>query len=361
MSLMKKLEVVSCDAVVVGGGIVGLAVAWKLSEIFDDVILIEKEKYLGTANTTRNSGVIHAGLYYGNSPLKEQFCIRGNFLLNSLIENGSIIGRRCGKFLIAQIDQGEAIEQIYNHSLSLNLDVERSEALDKSLFTYESAIFSKNSSIIEQHSMIDFLERNFLNNGSEIIKNLTVERIVQLEKCVDIILEDQNFYLKSRIVINCAGLSSAKLAQEKSYEYVLYKGNYFKTNNFKFNTLVYPVPERHGLGVHITVDLDNNVKFGPDVQHVNREDFSVNLKRISYFNDEIKKYLKISDELSLTPDYAGIRPKLHKSGEQINDFTFEETHDDFSTIIDCLGIESPGLTASIPIGEYVADLVRERR
>ena len=120
---MKKLEAVYCDAVVIGGGVVGLSVAWHLSKNYKNVVLVEKDKYLGSGNTTRNSGVVHAGIYYEKAPLKQKFCLEGNLALNSLIRNRSISGRICGKFVIAQSHQRTALEKIYNHATEIGVDV----------------------------------------------------------------------------------------------------------------------------------------------------------------------------------------------------------------------------------------------
>lgn len=358
------------DAAVIGAGVIGLAVARALAMDGMDVILIEKESSFGTETSARNSEVIHAGIYYPKGSLKAQMCVRGKQLLYDYLKERALPYKNCGKIIVAcGHDEVATLEGI--QARAAQNGVNDLEILSKEQVTdYEPEIrsfgglYSPSTGIVDSHSYMLSLLGDFENNGGVLAcHSLLKSGEVKSEGIVlNLESQGQEMSLQAGYVFNCAGLHADKVAQsisgipKETIPKILYaKGNYFslskKTN---FSHLIYPVPVAGGLGTHLTLDLAGQARFGPDVEWVDEIDYKVNEARKDEFISAISRYWPDIVKYDLSPDYAGIRPKITDSGEQ--DFYLQTPADHgVGGLYNFYGYESPGLTASLAVAE---DLVR---
>ncbi|MEO8103572.1 MAG: NAD(P)/FAD-dependent oxidoreductase [Betaproteobacteria bacterium] len=358
------------DVVVVGAGVVGLACARALALAGREVLLLESESAFGTGVSSRNSEVIHAGLYYPNGSLKARHCVAGKRMLYDYCMQRGIPFRRCGKLLVAtdesQIAQIEKLKRnaAGNGVADLQwLSAAQAVALEPAL-RCRAALLSPSSGIIDSHAFMLSLLGDVENAGGTAVFNTPV-RGGRIETD-GIIVEAQGADpLKARLVINCAALGAQALAGAiggfpaahiPRLHYA--RGVYFSlSGRSPFRHLIYPLPEAAGLGVHLTIDLGGQAKFGPDVEWIDQLLYEVDASRAEGFYAEISKYWPGIGNHSLQPAYAGIRPKIHGPGEPPADFHIagREVHG-VRGMISLFGIESPGLTAALSIAEQVAAL-----
>jgi L-2-hydroxyglutarate oxidase LhgO len=358
------------ECVVIGAGVVGLAVARALALAGREVLLLESESHHGTATSARNSGVIHAGLYYATGSFKARFCVAGNRALYAYCERRGIDHQNCGKLIVA----GNAEEEQVLHKL-----LERARANDvdgvRMLSSAEAhqlepevrctaALLCPTSGIVDQHPYMLALQGDMENAGGTLVTNC---RVQSLDRRPDGFLVrtagDAATEIEARFVVNSAGLGAVDLLNRiEGYPRQLIptlhlaRGNYFTVAaRSPFRHLIYPVPHSAGLGIHATLDLGRRVRFGPDVEWIDRIDYSVNASRAASFYEAIRRYWPNLADGALMPDYTGIRPKLHGPGEPQPDFRIEgEKEHGIPGLVNLLGIESPGFTSSLPIGDYVA-------
>lgn len=375
--------------IVIGAGVVGLAIAQDLairSGRPNSSLLLERHNAMGTETSSRNSEVIHAGIYYGASSLKTALCIRGKDLLYSFCQSKGVPHRRVGKWIVAQNDlQLSALEKI--HSFCTNeinvpirwVGLEEASRREPAVRAEKGVLESPTTGIIDSHSYMLSLLGQFEDAGGTLALNSTVKAITPLGKNGslgwELLIHDSQTGEESRLttetIINAAGLGSVAIHNmivppelHKTMYYA--KGNYFSypASAPKVNTLIYPAPEpgHAGLGTHLTLDLAGRIKFGPDVEWVDSpDDLSVNTARLPETISEVKKYLPSLDETQLQPDYAGIRPKLSKAGAVAHgkgfvDFIIRK-EDGYEGWINLLNIESPGLTSSLAIAEKVRQIL----
>lgn len=367
---------IDCDCLIIGAGVVGLAITQRLSSKFS-CIVVEKHPSFGWETSSRNSEVIHAGLYYPPNSLKAQLCIEGNKLIYEFCEKFRIPYRKCGKFVISTNEsEDQKLYQIFENAK--NNGVDRINFVTKAFFQKiepnifaNQAFYSHNTGIIDTHSFMQCLEALSINNGAVFSYNTEVISIEKEFEAYKITMKTSDgtiFSLRSPIVINSAGLYSDKIAQmigiyDESLILNYSKGNYFKLNSSKymFNHLIYPVPDdKHSLGIHLTIDLNGAAKLGPDVQFLDE-------KVINYDVDETlqekffvagKRYIKNLSLFDLSADYSGIRPKLQKKNESFRDFYItNEKERNLNGFVNLIGIESPGLTSSLAIAQYVENLL----
>lgn len=360
------------DAVVVGAGVVGLACARALAQAGREVILLEAESGIGMGTSSRNSEVIHAGIYYPAGSLKALHCVRGKELLYRYCAERGIDHRRCGKLIVATAPgQLPALAALQEHGRRNGvddlemLDATTAIAMEPAL-RCEGALSSPSSGIIDSHALMLSYQGDLEAAGGVCIFNTPVERL----RCRDAVVELETggsdaTRLQARLLVNCAGLHAQALARRMEGfppEHVppshFAKGNYFAlAGRAPFSRLIYPVPEAAGLGVHLTLDLGMQARFGPDVQWVDAPDYDVDPGRAAAFYAEIRRYWPALRDGALLPAYAGVRPKIQAPGEPARDFMITGPRDHgIPGVINLFGIESPGLTGSLSIGRQVAEM-----
>ena len=364
------------NTVVIGAGVVGLAIAKMISVKNSDVIILEKESKIGQITSSRNSGVIHAGIYYQSHTLKSKFCVEGNRLLYDYARKFNIPFINTKKIIVAtdesqmekvfEIKKQAAVNGVGNLEILNEKQINQLEPLIKSF----GGLYVPSTGIIDQHILMQTYLGEFENNGGMVSYNSTVKKISLDYKKFEIEVID-NEKNKTIIIcdnlINAAGIFASDIANnidglDKKYVPNTYfaKGNYFSLNKkLPINHLIYPVPEKISLGIHLTLEVDNSIKFGPDAEWVDDPyDYSVNENLKSKFCLSINKYLPDISEEMLNSSYAGIRPITSKEDRTKRDFTIStfENHK-IENLINLYGIESPGLTSSLAIANYVAERI----
>jgi L-2-hydroxyglutarate oxidase LhgO len=360
------------DAVVVGAGVVGLAVARALALAGREVLVLEATEAIGTQTSSRNSEVIHAGLYYPQGSLKAQLCVQGKQMLYAYCAERGIAHRRCGKLIVAtspvqvQELQGIIAKAAANGVDDLQLLTrEQARALEPALECV-AAVLSPSTGIIDSHSLMLALQGDLENAGGMVAFHASLDSARITPQGITLTTRDGT-QLQARTVINAAGVHAPTLARRfeglnpahiPGEHYA--KGNYFTLmGRAPFTHLVYPVPEAAGLGVHLTLDLGGQAKFGPDVQWVDSpDDLAVDPSRGDGFYAEVRKYWPALADGALQAAYAGIRPKISGPGSPAADFKIEGpgTHG-VPGLVNLFGIESPGLTSSLAIAARVSALL----
>ncbi|MDI1272515.1 NAD(P)/FAD-dependent oxidoreductase [Polaromonas sp.] len=365
----------SVDAVVIGAGVVGLAVARALALQGREVMVLEAADAIGTGTSSRNSEVIHAGIYYPQGSLKAQLCVEGKALLYGYCAQRGIGHSRCGKLIVAtqesQIPQLQAIiaKAAANgvHDLTL-LTREQAQALEPELEGV-AAVLSPSTGIVDSHALMLALQGDLENAGGMVVLNSPLAKAHCTPTAIVLIAEDGT-ELAAQSVVNAAGLHAQVLAcrfEGLDAQYVppshYAKGNYFTlAGRSPFSRLIYPVPEAAGLGVHLTLDLGGQAKFGPDVQWVDSpDDLVVDPRRGDAFYAEVRKYWPGLPDGALQAGYAGIRPKIQAPDQPARDFLIQgPSEHGVAGLVNLFGIESPGLTSSLAIGRHVGELLSKK-
>lgn len=359
------------DCVVIGAGVVGLAVARACALAGLETLVLEAESAIGTGTSARNSEVIHAGLYYPRGSLKARLCVQGRQALYHYCASHGIAHRRCGKLIVATHEtQLGALERISAaaaangvHDLR-RLNAAQAQAREPAL-RCAAALESPSTGIIDSHGLMLALLSDLESAGGLLALRSPVLSGRVLPSNEGILLRvagGEPMELLARRVINCAGLHAQDVAAAldglpptsiPASRYA--KGNYYAlSGKAPFSRLIYPVPEPGGLGVHLTLDLGGQARFGPDVEWIDAIDYSVDPARADGFYTAIRRYWPELRDGALRPDYAGIRPKLAVPAGQNADFIIQDasTHG-VSGLINLYGIESPGLTACLTIADEV--------
>lgn len=364
---------VECDCVVIGAGAVGLACARALAQAGRDVLILEAAETFGTATSSRNSEVIHAGLYYPEGSLKARFCRRGRDLLYPYLSEHGIQHLRCGKLVVAtNSGELEMLRQIEvrargNNVLDLEwLSGDEARGLEPELRCL-AALRSPSTGIFDSHSYMLSLLGDAETAGASIAYRASVSggRVEGgvIELLVEVV-DSEPMTLACRSVVNCAGLGAQQVASslqglpaDSIPARFLNKGSYFSlAGRPPFSQLVYPVPDHASIGLHYTRDLAGRGRFGPDTQWVDAIDYTVDPARALQFYDSIRRYWPGLKDGALAPDYAGVRPKLQSPTTPPQDFAIvgPERHG-IEGLLNLFGIESPGLTSSLAIAEHVSD------
>ncbi|YBV94152.1 NAD(P)/FAD-dependent oxidoreductase (plasmid) [Phyllobacteriaceae bacterium JZ32] len=364
------------DCVIAGAGVVGLAVAREMTARGFETLVVESENMIGTGTSSRNSEVIHAGIYYPAGSLKARLCVEGRAALYAYVEEHGVPHTRCGKLIVAcHEDQHGKLDAIAGHAAACGVDdLKRLSPAEVREMEPElactAALFSPSTGIIDSHSLMLALQGDAELKGGAVAFNT---RLVSGELAKNgIILRTVDtktgrpYEMIAGRFINAGGLCAQGIAASiegmpaahipKQY---LAKGNYFSAlGRTPFSHLVYPVPEDGGLGVHLTLDLHGRMRFGPDVEWVGTIDYTVDPRRAKRFYAAIRAYWPALPDDSLQPAYSGIRPKLSGPGEPAADFMIQgpRTHG-IAGMVNLFGIESPGLTSCLAIAGYVADMV----
>lgn len=366
------------NVAIVGAGVVGLVAAAEVSARFKGVLIFEKNITFGTETSSRNSEVIHAGIYYPPGTLKARLCVEGRLLLYEYCSRHGIPHRKIGKIIVASDDEEtahlEALRQrardngVGNLSLLSEGEVKRLEPNIRA----RAGLLSPSTGILSAHGFMDFLYRKARENGADFLFGAEVIGIEKSGPGYAVRVRDSEGVSKvtARAVINAAGLSSDRIAglagipiDEVGYRLHYCKGNYASlSSRWRGNVsrLVYPPPERTGLGVHLTIGLDGRMRLGPDTRYVETVDYRVDEGIERGFFAAARKFLPFLEPQDVRPDFAGIRPKLQGPDEVFRDFIIaHEKGRGYPGFINLIGIESPGLTASPAIGRMVAQMVRE--
>jgi L-2-hydroxyglutarate oxidase LhgO len=368
------MEDFSAECVVIGGGVIGLAVARELAKAGHEVFLIEREKVTGAGTSSRNSEVIHAGIYYPQNSLKARLCVEGRELLYDYCRERDVHHKNIGKVIVAsnenQITKLKNIEAKAkaNGVQDLRwLDKNEVNALEPEV-TAITGLFSPSTGIVDSHAYMDALKNEFIYEGGHVVVQAPLESWKIASDHIELEVGGADpCRVQAKKVINAAGIFAATLLHKLSDFPAAYipkqyyaKGNYFiLSGKSPFSHLVYPVPEAAGLGIHATLDMGGSCRFGPDVEWV--EDYSdlhVNPARAESFYKAIRTYWPGLPDGALSPGYAGIRPKLVPEGTPAADFVIQDirTHG-VPGLVNLLGIESPGLTSSIALAKYAKNVL----
>ena len=367
-SITNKLDTLDTHSLVIGGGIIGLAIARELSKTSSETILIEKNARIAEETSARNSGVIHAGFYYPVNSYKSLFCNQGNKLIYKYCEKNSIFHRKVGKIVVGQDKDYKLFKQFQDNAIKVGgkpLQLLNSSEIQElePLINSKIGLFSPETGIVDVHGLCNAYCSDLLENNGLISLQTEIKKVHYKNNKFHCILRDaiQEYKIISEILIISMGLHSptiknifSDLNSEYIFDLNLTKGHYYKySQKNPFKHLIYPVPDELGLGIHSTIDIDNSVRFGPDSVEVKMLNYNFEEGVKEKFYKKIKKYfpsIKIED---LSEDFVGIRPKILSTNKNY-DFSilFENQHGIRNFAI-LQGIESPGITSSLAIGKYV--------
>ncbi len=359
------------DRLVIGAGVVGLAVACALAREGLQTIVLEAEDSFGMGISSRNSEVIHAGIYYPPGSLKARLCTAGRDQLYEFCARYGVPHRRCGKLIVAtagsQLAGLESLSALAtaNGVQLTHLDGKELRALEPDLSAV-AGLLSPLTGIIDSHAFMFALLGLLESHGGNVVYGSRVSRLWPREDGIAIGVNGEDPAFLATAVVNCAGLSAGAVAasvdglpQTGLPASFMAKGSYFTVDGrAPFRHLIYPIPEPGGLGIHLTLDLAGRARFGPDVEWIQNLDYAVDPRRADAFYTAVRRYWPGLPDASLRAAYAGIRPKISGPGQPAADFRIEAPHDPDLPLVNLFGIESPGLTASLAIAEYVLELLR---
>jgi L-2-hydroxyglutarate oxidase LhgO len=361
------------DCVVVGAGVVGIAVARALALAGREVIVLDKEDGIGTETSSRNSEVVHAGIYYPKGSLMARYCVDGRRQLYDYCHSHGVPFNNCGKLIVAT-DAAEALrlEEILGRALANGVEgmelltEAQALALEPNL-SCRAALLSRTTGIVDSHAFMLALQGDAEAAGSMFVfKSPLLGGEVQDDGIALSVGGADPMELRCRTLVNCGGLHAPALARAirgmpsdripKSY---LAKGNYFMlSGRSPFSRLIYPVPVPGGLGVHLTIDIGGQTRFGPDVEWIDEVDYEVDPGRAESFYAAVRRYWPGLKDGSLQPGYSGIRPKIVPKGAPAQDFVLQgaDVHG-VRGLVNLFGIESPGLTSALAIADAVRGLI----
>ena len=364
------------DAVVIGAGVVGLAVGRALALAGHEVMVLESENAIGTGTSSRNSEVIHAGIYYPAGSLKARLCVEGKAMLYAYCTERGVAHQRLGKLIVATSpEQVQALDSIVAKAAangvhdSQKLTAIQAQALEPALACH-AALLSPSTGVVDSHGLMLSLQGDMENAGGLLALVSPVQHIGLQHGTathpIRVTTQDGT-ELACKLLVNAAGLNAVALARGMDgLDHSLLpqahyaKGNYFTlAGKAPFSRLIYPVPEKAGLGVHLTLDLGGQAKFGPDVQWVDDpSDLQVDPRRGDAFYAEVRKYWPDLADGALQAGYAGMRPKINAPHEAAADFMIQgPAEHGVPGLVNLLGIESPGLTSSLAIAAHVTELL----
>ncbi|TPI61480.1 NAD(P)/FAD-dependent oxidoreductase [Mesorhizobium sp. B3-1-3] len=359
------------NTVVIGAGVVGLAIARALAMAGREVVVLERHNAIGTECSSRNSEVIHAGIYYSPGSLKARLCVEGRQELYRYCLDRNISHRSCGKIIVATSEtQASTLTRIKETGIKNGVSDLRTVGADEirdlepELICF-SGLMSPSSGIVDSHGLMLAFQADLEAAGGVIAFNTNVIGGRCLHDGICLTIGDDGYEVQASLVVNSGGLGAQILAanligfdRRTVPPRHLAKGNYFSLSGKPpFSHLIYPVPSGGGLGVHATIDLAGRVRFGPDVEWIDEVDYLPNGDRAAEFYDAVADYWPGVRTAFLSPEYAGIRPKIERPGGSATDFAIHDRHTHGQTgLINLYGIESPGLTASLAIGRVVSEM-----
>ncbi|MFM8353406.1 MAG: NAD(P)/FAD-dependent oxidoreductase [Gammaproteobacteria bacterium] len=360
----------SVDVVVIGAGVVGLACARALALAGRDVLVLERHSLIGSETSSRNSEVIHAGIYYPTGSLKAQLCVEGKARLYAYCAERGVPHRRCGKIIVATAEEQLGTLRDYQVHAARNgagdlawLDRDAIRALEPAVSAI-AGIHSPTTGIIDSHAYMLALQGDLEAAGGLVVLNANVQELRRDEGGIRVVTDA--LALHARLVVNAAGLTAPILARQLDVAAPVgryARGRYYGYSGpAPFSRLVYPVAESAGLGVHVTVDLAGQIRFGPDVEWIDAIDYTFDDTPRDAFHAAIARYFPAVERERLMPGYTGIRPKISPAGAPAADFRIDASSaHGVPGLVNLLGIESPGLTASLAIADAVVQRVRADR
>ena len=382
-------NVADIETVVIGAGVIGLAIARAAAMAGQEVLILESTDCFGSATSSRNSEVIHAGIYYSTDSLKARFCVAGKALLYDYCASHGVETVRRGKLIIASTaDQQRKLSGIQQRARANGVDdlrllSAREVSMLEPAIKCVGALHSPSTGVIDSHGYMLSLLGDAESHGAMISYNAPVHSVQaasgqagpgptasgrsKSNQLTISVADDDRTTLSARHIINAAGHGAVKIAQSCSAldpsfvpEPVLAKGNYFRlTISAPIQRLIYPMPEQGGLGIHVTIGQAGQARFGPDVEWIDKMDYAVDAARAASFYSAIRQYWPALPDNSLVPDYAGIRPKIRYNGNLYADFLVQGPRQHhIPGLINLFGIESPGLTASLALADHVVELLK---
>lgn len=370
---MANTDTFHAQTVVIGAGVVGLAVARALALQGREVLVLEAGPRFGEGLSSRNSEVIHGGLYYPEQSLKAKLCVQGRQALYDYCQTRQLPFRKCGKWIVAREEEVDQLTRIKDQAQKngVVLDLIGGRSLSKQLphVVAAAALHSPETGIIDSHALMLSLLGELEDAGGQLVCHAPVERIVTEPGGYGLQVGGAGAcWLKADQVVNSAGLAAVPLASgwdgmpgDLVPVQRFARGVYFSySGHHPFQSLIYPVPEPGGLGVHLTLDMAGQARFGPDVEWIESPDYTVGPRRAEAFARSISRWWPDLDSDRLQPAYAGVRPKLHGPDQSFADFEIQgpDVHG-LPGVVHLFGIESPGLTASLAIAERVAGMLRQ--
>jgi L-2-hydroxyglutarate oxidase LhgO len=364
------------DVAIIGAGVIGLATAREIAQGKKEVFVFEKNRTLGLETSSRNSEVIHAGIYYPEDSLKAKLCVEGKNLLYKFCDKHNIAYKKSGKIIVAASkNETTQLEKLYEQGRKNGVDdlmlLSRTEVkkLEPNIEA-RAGLLSPSSGILDSHTFLKFLYNQAKEKGAEFVFGTEVIGIERAGAKYKVQIKDRDGIsaFVAHVVVNCAGLNSDKIAQlagidiaKADYKLHYCKGEYFSLDSKYRNLisrLIYPTPEQVGHGIHWRQALDGRVLLGPSAHYVEAIDYAVNETHKQAFYNSAKRFLPFVELEDLAPESAGIRPKLQGPGEAFRDFVIaHEEKLGFPGLINLIGIESPGLTASLAIARYVGRIM----
>jgi L-2-hydroxyglutarate oxidase LhgO len=366
------------DVAIIGAGVIGLATAREIAQGKKEVFVFEKNRTFGLETSSRNSEVIHAGIYYPEDSLKAKLCVEGKSLLYKLCDRHNIAYKKLGKIIVAASkNETTQLEKLYEQGRKNGVDdlvlLSRTELkkLEPNIEA-RAGLLSPSSGIFDSYTLLKFLYSQAREKGVEFVFDTEVIGIEKAGAKYKVQIKDRDGIsdFVAHVVLNCAGLNSDRIAQlagidiaKAGYKLHYCKGEYFSLDSKYKNLvsrLIYPTPEQVGHGIHFKQGLDGRVLLGPSAHYVETIDYAVDETQEETFYNSAKRFLPLVELEDLAPESSGIRPKLQGPGEAFRDFVI--AHEDkagFPGLINLIGIESPGLTASLAIARYVGRMMKE--
>lgn len=362
------------DVLIIGAGVVGLAIAAKLSQRYPNLLLIDKNAGFGEETSSRNSEVIHAGIYYPENSLKAKLCVKGKELLYQYCQNRNIPHQRVGKLLVAHNEKEEAQLRAMLKQAKLNgvddlaWQTQTQLSVSTPALAATAALLSPSTGVIDVHSYMQSLLADIENQGGLFVAktNFVSATVNKLGIAATLNSQGEHIKLQCKTIINCAGLHATEVARavsemptNKIPKLHYCRGHYFSyQGKSPFKQLIYPIPEANGLGIHASLNTAGQLKFGPDTEYITDINYQVSDKLKAKFVGAITKYFPDIDSTRLIPDYAGIRPKLQGPNDPFKDFLIQsQQQHNVQGLINLFGIDSPGLTSSLAIAEYIDELI----
>ena len=356
------MERIRSDCFIIGGGVAGLALAQSLVKQYKNIFLIDKNKSLGQEISSRNSEVIHAGIYYKKCSLKAKLCVEGKNLLYDYLIQRHVPFIKCGKFIVSVSDQEtEKLNEIKNNAEECGVEdlVFNSNELKKYPFiNFAEALYSPSSGIFDSQSFMLSLRNEFEQDGGIVLLGNECLKIEKNAKGLEITVEDKNtreiFIVETNLLINSAGLNAVKIANElygeEKFTNKFLKGEYYNyQGKEKLDHLIYPIPTENSLGLHATIDLGKGIRFGPSAYLTKDIEYSHKNSEKEFFLKTVQSYWPSIKKEDFSPAYSGIRPNV----EGLEDFLIDFEVGVESSFINILGYASPGLTSSLALAKYI--------
>ena len=370
------------ETIVVGAGAIGLAAARALVQAGHEVMVLEQHALIGSETSSRNSEVIHAGIYYPQGSVRARMCVAGKHQLYRFAEENGVPYKRIGKLLVATDEaQNGKLEDIRQTAARNGVDdlvhvsIEDAKAMEPALFC-TGALHSPSTGIIDSHAFMSALEGHIEAGGGQVVLNTIINAIAHTNDlfCLDTVSSGEAMAITCRHLVMAAGLNGTRLGRTlhgsgasngtgyRVPETYPAKGHYFSySGRAPFSRLIYPIPDGAWLGIHLSLDMAGQAKFGPDLEWIDTVDYAFDDpdgERQKTFTREVRRYWPGLADDALQADYTGIRPKLYQKGEPAADFTIHGPRDHgIANLIGLYGIESPGLTSSLAIADHVAELI----